>query len=171
MANQKNKKLDIDSLSSSMKDSLKHKDDEVSRGLMEEREKALKAFQEHFLGKTKETDPPVETRKGRKTGKRLTKGKSKVAADKGLQLFDRIRERYDLDLFSRIDLTSTEKLLILFLQKIDPERNGVQISVRNLAAALGVNKNTALDTIISLELKEIISRSSTPRGTALRLSL
>jgi hypothetical protein len=154
-----------------MKDSLKHKDDEVSRGLMEEREKALKAFQEHFMGKTKETDPPVETRKGRKTGKRLTKGKSKVAADKGLQLFDRIRERYDLDLFSRIDLTSTEKLLILFLQRIDPERNGVQISVRNLAAALGVNKNTALDTIISLELKEIISRSSTPRGTALRLSL
>ena len=53
MANRKNKKLDIDSLSSSMKDSLKHKDDEVSRGLMEEREKALKAFQEHFMGQNR----------------------------------------------------------------------------------------------------------------------
>jgi len=72
-----------------MKDSLKHKGDEVSRDLLEEREKALKAFQEHFMGKTEEADPPVETKKGRKTGRRLSREKPKVAADKGLQIFDR----------------------------------------------------------------------------------
>ena len=39
MANRKNKKLDIDSLSSSMKDSLMHKGDEVSRDLLKRERK------------------------------------------------------------------------------------------------------------------------------------
>ncbi len=174
MADRKTKKLDIESLSSSMKDTLKHKEDDVARDLMEEREQALKAFQDHFMGKPKEdrTLPPASessrSNRGKRKARRLSKERVSRKADTSIR-FDSIKDNADLDLFSRVDLTSTEKLLIMLLQKIDPDRSGIRISVRNLAETLGVNKNTALDTMISLELKEIIEKNSTPGGTILKL--
>lgn len=172
MANQKKKKLDTDSLSSSMKESLKHSQDEIGRDLMQEREKALRAFKEQFMGEKVEKRSDSEEEKPTRERGRVRK-LSKPEGTKGEATvdFSGIEAGDKLDLFARTDLTSTEKLLLMLLEKLDPHGKGVRMSVRSLAAALGINKNTALDTMISLELKEMVLKESTPRGTVLKLSI
>ena len=159
------KKTNMASLTSSIKKTMRHTEDDVARDVVSERGKALQAFQEQFLG-VKEENTEVQRKAREPQRKKLSKPK------KSMSDFD---AKIDLDdesliFFSRQDLTSTEKLMVIFIRAVDKGGQGLKISVRDLAKAMGINKNTALDTMISLEIKNIIEKKSTPRGTYLKVS-
>ncbi|OAA31346.1 hypothetical protein AT15_07565 [Kosmotoga arenicorallina S304] len=139
----KNRKLDMDSLTSMIKKTVRNDDD---------RKKALEEFEEEFYGKKKNSKQKLL-----KPEKRLRK--SNLSAE---------NDTFSVFL-SRKDLTSTEKLMLIFISHASTDKEGMSISVRALASSLGINKNTALDTLISLELKGIIEKKSTPRGTMVKL--
>lgn len=156
------KKTDIASLTSSIKKTMKHTEDDVARDVVTERDKALQAFQEQFLGVKKESEPKPRQKEPQR--KKLSKPKKTKASNTKIDLESKI-----LILIGRQDLTSTEKLMIIFINNVDCSGDGLKISVRDLAKAMGINKNTALDTMISLEMKNILEKKSTPRGTYLKV--
>lgn len=161
------KKMDIASLTSSIKKTMKHTEDDVARDVVTERDKALQAFQEQFLGVKKEPEPkpkpkakPKEPQRKKLSRPEKKEKVSNAKVDLNGKLFT---------LMARQDLTSTEKLMIIFIKNVDCNGDGLKISVRDLAKAMGINKNTALDTMISLEMKAILEKKSTPRGTYLKV--
>ncbi|AKI97145.1 hypothetical protein [Kosmotoga pacifica] len=139
----RNRKLDMDSLTTLIKQTVRNNEND--------REEALKEFEEDFFGRKEKSRRKLvkPTRKTRKVN--LSKDKSS---------FEQLLERKDL--------TSTEKLMLIYLKRATKEEE-ITISVRTLAGALGINKNTALDTLMSLEMKRLIRKKSTPRGTLVRL--
>jgi len=140
----KSRKFDMDSLTSMIKNTVRSNNDD--------REKALEEFENEFYGKLKN-----RKKKLLKPEKR-TREKSVINEKSAFSSF-----------IGRKDLTSTEKLMLIYLSHTSSKKDGVSIRIRSLASALGINKNTALDTLMSLELKGLIEKESTPRGTLIKL--